>query len=63
MTTLQYLIVLIVLIITPGLVILGISYLPKNLRQKFQEKPNKATFFIIGIISIILLFLSLYQSY
>ncbi len=62
MTTLQYIILLIVLMVTPGLVILCISYLPENLRRKFQEKPNKATFFILGIISVILLFLSLYQS-
>lgn len=62
MTTLQYVIVLVVLMVTPGLTILCISYLPKNLRQKFEEKPNKATFFIIGIISVILLVVSLVQS-
>lgn len=57
MTTMQYILLILVLMIAPGLVILGISCLPESLRKKFKEKPHRATFLIIGIISVILLFL------
>lgn len=57
MTTMQYIWLFVVLMIAPGLIILGISCLPESLRKKFKEKPNRATFFILGIISVILLFL------
>lgn len=57
MTTMQYIFLIVVLMVVPGLTILCISYLPESFRKKFEKKPNRATFFIIGIISIILLLL------
>lgn len=57
MTTMQYIFLIAVLMIVPGLTIFGISYLPRSFRKKMEKKPHKATFFIIGIISVILLLL------
>ncbi|MGL4348120.1 MAG: hypothetical protein ACRCSV_01490 [Chlamydiales bacterium] len=57
MTTMQYIFLILVLMVVPGLAILCISCLPESIRKKFKEKPNRATFFIIGVISVILLFL------
>lgn len=57
MTTMQYIFLIVVLMVVPGLTILCISYLPESFRKKFEKNPNRATFFIIGIISVILLLL------